>query len=466
MQRSPKQLILFVTGLLCLSLACNLFLPAADSLTPTSPVVQSLETTAPTQVESIAMEPIRQTLTKELGGKITAQNARGDAVELTIPPFALAQDTEIRMILLSQPPDSPVPADLFQGVRLEPAGLRLRLPARMTVRLAGPLQGPAARLFWIKSQDLALPLIASEIQENALSGQLIHFSVYTGGSPGADVSRSQAAAAGKDTGEFPSGWQDRLENNQGLSEWGNVLQELGLRDAGQEAIDAARERLEADLACLVDPGCSVVPLDPCGEYLQMLVQYYDQAMRLGIDPDSQVMSFLESELTRVLNECTNRYALEYNHNLSVNQGGLQQNIQVTGRVIFHAPIYRVTDLGEPLTVEGSGQVNVTVTGQILTENETCTISGSGTTDVKISGPLEVDELGRPQLSLQVNERWYTSGSMNLSCPDYSNTIPLPPLPDQAHPLRFPYQDGATYQAQNLGGMQGSYNWTLHILHTW
>ncbi len=466
MQRSPKRRIVYIAGLICLSLACNLVLPGAKTPSATQPAVQHQATGGPTQVEAKAVAQVRQTLTKELGGKISAQNAQGDIAELTVPPFALAQDTGIAITLLPKPPDSPVPADLFPGVRLEPESLRLRLPARLTVRLANPVPGPAARLFWIKRPDLALPLSASQVQGNALSGQLIHFSAYTGGVSGTEIAQSQATAAGKETGNFPGEWQDRLENDQGLSEWGRVLGDLGLGDTGQEAIDAARDRLNADLACLMDPGCFVVPLDPCGEYLQMLAQYYDQAIRLGIDPGSEAMSFLENELTRVLNECTNRYSLEYNHNLSVNQGSVQQNIQVTGRVIFSVPIYRVTDLGEPLKAEGSGQVNVTITGQIVADDETCTISGSGTTEVKISGPLEADAQGRPQLNLEVNERWYTTGSMTLTCPDDSNSVPLPALPDQTHPLRFPYQDGATYQAQNLGGMQGSYNWTLHILHTW
>jgi hypothetical protein len=218
----------------------------------------------------------------------------------------------------------------------------------------------------------------------------------------------------------------------------------------------------------MDPNCNTVPLDPCGEYQQMLMQMFQQATLLAFDPESAAMDFLYTELERVLNECTNRYALEYNHTLRVNQGGLEQEIRVTGRVIFSAPMYGVFEMGEPLKMEGSGPVKVSISGQIQADDETCTLEGSAANHVTIHGQLEADEVGLPWMALQVSENWYTSGSMTINCPedDYSKNVPLPAMPGQEFPLRFQYEDGAKSMAPNLGGMQGEYIWILHILHSW
>jgi len=471
MLRLWKPFFIVLSGLVLFSLTCSLIQPVGTPIATEEGVdVVSTTEAVSEPAEGAAAESARVTKTINfiLGGEIALATASGDQVRLTIPPFALAEDTEISLATLSVPPANPFQQNVFPGLRIEPEGLRLRLPATLTVALAGDVPGPAARLFYLKRPDLALPLWQSQVQGSALSGKITHFSAYTGSAPSRDEAKSQAAAASQMSGEFPSSWQDSLEVNQAMSEWGNGMSNQGMGDDGQAVINEARLRLEKDLACLMDLNCHTPPLDPCGEYQQMLMQYYQQAVLLALDPESAMMDFLYTELQRVLNECTNRYTLEYNHKLRVDEGGFQQEILVTGKVIFNAPMYGVFESGEPLKMEGSGPVDVNITGQMDVDGETCTIQGSGKNHVTISGQLEADEVGNPWMALNVSENWYTSGSMTFTCPedDYSETKTLPSMPAQEFPLRFQYEDGAKSMAPNLGGMQGEYIWILHILHTW
>lgn len=477
MVRSHKLFFVILSSMALVSLTCSLFSPEIASppgtlpVSPTpaaSPVLPSeAETGAEQAPEGESVEAV-QAIHAVAGGEVRLKTARGDQVRLVIPPFALPQDSEIRLTALSIPPANPFQDDFFPGLQIEPDGLRLRLPATLEVALADEPPGAAARLFCVVEPDLALPLWQSQVQERSLSGKITHFSAYTGSAPSREEARTQVAAAAELGGDFPSNWQSSLEGSQGLSEWGSALNDMGLTGEGEAAINAARTRLEAELLCLMDPSCNTIPLDPCGEYQQMLMQMYQQATSLAFDPQSEAMSFLYDELQRVLNECTNRYMLEYSHKLRVNQGGLEQEIIVTGKVIFTAPMYGVFETGEPLKMEGSGPVDVSISGQMHVDDETCIIDGSGNNQVTIRGELVADEMGFPWLDLQVSESWYTSGEMTFSCPedDTTKSLPLPAMAAQEYPLRFQYEDGAKSMAPNLGGMQGEYIWVLHIIHTW
>jgi len=197
------------------------------------------------------------------------------------------------------------------------------------------------------------------------------------------------------------------------------------------------------------------------------MQYFEQATLFGFDPEDPLMTQLYSELERVLNECTNRYTLEYDHSFTVDQSGLHQEIRVSGQVLFNAPMYGVFDLGEPLRFQGQGPIDVTISGTMTSDDQTCIVSGSGKHDVVISGELEANEMGEPWMALTVTETWYTQGSLSVTCPDGdSQSVPLPSPGQQNFPLSFQYLDGADYTAPNLGGVEGNYHWILHIIHSW
>jgi hypothetical protein len=142
--------------------------------------------------------------------------------------------------------------------------------------------------------------------------------------------------------------------------------------------------------------------------------------------------------------------------------GFEQDMKVTGQVTFIAPIYGVFELGEPLKLEGSGTVSVSISGQAIVDDETCIISGSGTHDVSIGGQIEADETGSPWMALDVTG-WYTSGSFTITCPDGANqTVPIPAAGSQTT-MRFSMRMAPSRRptCEHDGGTYGPC-----ILHTW
>jgi hypothetical protein len=120
---------------------------------------------------------------------------------------------------------------------------------------------------------------------------ITHFSEYMGGSPTPEEASSQAEAAGEVGGSFPEQWRDRAEGTGALNDWGNGLNSMGMGDEGNAAANQARERLINDLECLMNIDCAPpYPLDPCGDYLQMLMQYFTQANLLASTWISQMGS--------------------------------------------------------------------------------------------------------------------------------------------------------------------------------
>ena len=451
--------VISVLTILLVSLACNI------SSKVTQPPTTSLSTQEQGYTQPAAsLSSISQSINATLGGKVELLTPKGDQITLTIPPLALPETTEITLTALASPPQNPIANTFFAGVMIQPDQLKLRLPATRTFTLAGQAPDPVSMLFYVKQPDLVLPLNKQVRQEASISGNLLHFSTYTSGVP----TSSEASTQSEQTvGQQGGSWQENLENTQALGEWSNTMQSLGSSDAAAQALQKAQQRLREQIECLFDLECTVVPLDPCGEYQQQLMQYYQQAVLFGFDPQDPLMTQLYSELERVLNECTNRYTLEYNHAFTVDQGGLHQEIRVTGKVLFNAPMYGVFDLGEPLKFQGQGPVDVAISGTMNSDDEVCTISGSGKHDIVISGELVANDLGEPSMDLTVQETWYTQGSMTVVCSDGdTQTVPLPSAGSQSFPLILPYVDGADYTAPNLGGVQGNYHWILHILHSW
>jgi hypothetical protein len=210
----------------------------------------------------------------------------------------------------------------------------------------------------------------------------------------------------------------------------------------------------------MDPECFIVPIEQCSDYLHMLASYFQQATLLGFDAGSPAMQYLEGELTRVLNQCTNRFELEYDHVQSVEAGGATNEIHVTGKVPFWAPIYGVSALGEPLKLEGGGALQVTLSGQ----TEDCVFSGSGNNQVTISGEIEADEMGTPWLVITSSETWYSPFQATVTCDDDTESIPISPL-SAKHEFRLLLQDGYVNEQPHLEAT-GHYRWTLHVIHLW
>ena len=142
------------------------------------------------------------------------------------------------------------------------------------------------------------------------------------------------------------------------------------------------------------------------------------------------------------------------------KSGFTNRIQVSGRVLFYAPIYGVFDLGEPLQLQGAGSVPVTMSG----EGSDCTISGSGSNDVTISGEIVADDQGTPWMEINSDEIWYAAMQATVTCEDVTQAIPISPsLPrtKSACSLKM-----ATYSGSPTRKAWAATPSILHVLHMW
>jgi hypothetical protein len=118
------------------------------------------------------------------GGTIATTDAAGVAIQLTIPPDALARETLITLTPLFKSPLPDVVAPLHPGVKLEPEGLRFARPATLTLDASamGPPVSPGPGVLLVTSPLTVQPLLtAVDPATGTLAAQLHHFSLLQGG---------------------------------------------------------------------------------------------------------------------------------------------------------------------------------------------------------------------------------------------------------------------------------------------
>jgi len=470
MNRTHLTLWLAGTCLCLLLSACSTSTPEITSL----PLTQAVETgsadlTEPAVPPEYAEQAPAQaaaegastsaTVGMDQGARMQVANARGDQITLTIPPMAISPTVDVSLATYDSAPLNPIAANFFPGIRLEPSGLHLRRPATLEIELVQPSESTPALLFQLVQPELALPLGEQNLEGSRLTAQVYHFSTLLAGKPTQAEAVSQAELAGNLPADPGGDWQYETDLTGGLNQWSQTLNSMGDSTGAESIINDAKERLKQDLVCLMTLGCTIVPIEPCGEYLEMILRYFQQATLLGFDEGSPEMQFLHDELTKRLNECTNRFQLEYDHSQIVDEGEFTNDIHVFGKVTFWAPIYGVFDIGN-LQLEGNGAVDVTMTGQA----DECVMNGAGKNQVVISGQIVADDMGSPWLEITSTETWYSPFSATVTCEDYTQGIPIAAL-GATHPIRIPLQDGYVYEQPHSEG-KGYYRWTLHVIHMW
>ena len=125
------------------------------------------------------------------GGSLSATAANGTQFILDIPPNALGAQTAIRMTPLSRADGLPLSRGLVGAVQLEPEGLRLFVPATLTIRPTATVRpGTVAFSYAGAGEEFALDL--SEEIDGAIHLPLLHFSGYgSGQAAAADVANQQ-----------------------------------------------------------------------------------------------------------------------------------------------------------------------------------------------------------------------------------------------------------------------------------
>ncbi len=111
------------------------------------------------------------------GGRVEATGADGTAYVLTIPPEALADDTEIRAVPVTAVETLPTGAAVAGGVHFLPEGLTFRLPAELTITLAVLPEGGVLPFAYRGDLDEPFRYPVS-IDGSRISFPIVHFSGY------------------------------------------------------------------------------------------------------------------------------------------------------------------------------------------------------------------------------------------------------------------------------------------------
>jgi hypothetical protein len=133
------------------------------------------------------------------GGSIVARGADGSTFTLAIPPDALDGPHTITMTPVTRIDRLPFSGGLLAGVELEPEGLRLRVPATLTVAPAVSATPPNHILTYAYAQGGENLILYPGLDGDAVVLPILHFSGYGAGSGSA----GDAAAQGSETPAGP-----------------------------------------------------------------------------------------------------------------------------------------------------------------------------------------------------------------------------------------------------------------------
>ena len=130
------------------------------------------------------------------GGTIVAHGADGTTFTLEIPPDALLGPRTITMTPVSRVDRLPASGGLIAGVELEPEGLRLLVPATLTIDPAAGPAPPNVAVTYAYAQGGENLILYPRLDGDAIALPILHFSGYGAGSGGA----GDAEAPGSPTG--------------------------------------------------------------------------------------------------------------------------------------------------------------------------------------------------------------------------------------------------------------------------
>ena len=386
------------------------------------------------------------------GGIITVVNDRGDTITLEIPRYAVWNSTTISLTTHKTQPGNPISENVFPGVCITPGGLKLLQPATLNVAFATEsLDTNSAALFLIKQFDFILPIGSQTVTGRTISGEIYHFSEFIGGEPTADEASPQADKAGGMNPPDPYGWEDTHDCIDALLWWAEFLTRNGRTEEGQECFDKAEEIAERDARDFLD---LPIPEDPCGEYLTTLLKFAELVISLvGGELEEQI----QDRVIEVVNMCNLRGEIEYDHHITCT--GIDRH--TVTKVFGNIPFYVNTLVQPNAKITGGGTATVTINGP----QEECYLTATGIHRVdSISGELKADQQGIYWLEMTLNETWYESTTIYVTCPNpdnnsqeqmYSYTIPTQ--------VRFLVEDGWEFTMPDID-CDGGCRWILHIIH--
>lgn len=240
------------------------------------------------------------------GGSIRVVDDSGAEVKLRIPPFALAEPATISVTLLGQNPRHNFTRTVYPGVLLEPAGLALRRPARLEIRLPSPVDNPElTRLVWLASPTHVRALGNQIVQDDSIEGDILHFSAFSWEGLTLSEAARWAASVSMMTPEdrarlgfppLPEPVLEALDMVERVNWLIEAEKELSPR-VSTDFLESAWGVLEqAALHLLGQP----VPSDPCGPYHSYLRELAGVFSRLG---DEEIDSWFAQRIAAVDQQC-------------------------------------------------------------------------------------------------------------------------------------------------------------------
>ena len=125
-------------------------------------------------------------ITPEEGGELELETAAGDHLTLTVPPYAVDEETEISVTWLAEVPETTA-MDVRFALRFAPDGLEFYEPAHLVIKHAAAFpEDDDIALFWIVSAKRLMAVTHDPI--SAMTDvYLPHFSSYVGAKAGSNM---------------------------------------------------------------------------------------------------------------------------------------------------------------------------------------------------------------------------------------------------------------------------------------
>jgi hypothetical protein len=236
------------------------------------------------------------------GGSLSADAADGTHFVLNLPPDAVSRPTAIRMTPLSEINGLPFSRGFIGGVQLEPEGLRLFVPATLTIRPAGPMRPGAVGFSYLADGDeFALDL--SKKGNGQIELQVLHFSGYGAGNatPGNISSQSSIVPASviQAIRQRIAAIFDRATERE--DENGNVIppeltQEQAFAMIVEIVADAFDRHLRPALASLA-PECNRTNIEAV---VSLALATIHTAEYMGLDNDLSIRGWIDDTINRLI----------------------------------------------------------------------------------------------------------------------------------------------------------------------
>jgi len=247
---------------------------------------------------------IKRLIVPEEGGTISIQNNKGDTITLSIPRYALRDPVEIELTALNDTESCPIDSISFKGIKIEPH-LLFYLPVKLEIRLNE--EKKIARdimIFRLNSPTEVKFQKTDTSGNNRLTCFLMSTSTYLAGVPSLqEINKIIEDNLNRPAPE-PNSMEEQIQvydMSLGLEESLRIFDPNGARNIRKNMINSMLVKIPEFLN-------QPVPVNPCGDYLQELLNLRFITNTIGSIIMSEMLDFedfsfmTDEELESYLND--------------------------------------------------------------------------------------------------------------------------------------------------------------------